>query len=67
MFFQGLGLSGEDGSELSSDDEDQLLYTRAFDEDSAQHGSAYARFKQKMIKEFYDDGEDAELDGSESE
>jgi len=67
MRVKGLGLCGEDGSELSSDEDDQLLYTRSFDEDSAQHGSAYARFKKKMIKEFYDDEDDDELDGSESE
>jgi len=65
---KGLGFCPDDGSELSSDDEDQLLYTRSFDEDSAQHGSAYARFKQRMVKEFYeDDDNDAELDGSEDE
>jgi len=68
MRVKGLGFCPEDGSELSSDDEDQLLYTRSFDEDSAQHGSAYARFKQRMVKEFYeDDDDDAELDGSEDE
>ena len=32
-----------------------MLYTRSFDEDSAQHGAAYARYKQKMMQEFYDD------------
>ena len=63
----GLGFRGEDDSELSSDDEDQLLYTRSFDEDAAQHGSAYARYKQKMAREFYEDEDDDDLDGSEDE
>lgn len=67
MRVKGLGVCPEDGSELSSDDEDQLLYTRSFDEDAAHHGSAYARFKQRMVKEFYEEDDDAELDGSESE
>ena len=41
---------------------DQLLYTRSFDEDSAQHGAAYARYKQKMMQEFYDDDLEQEDD-----
>ena len=44
---------------------DQLLYTRSFDEDSAQHGTAYARYKQKMMREFYDD--DLEQDDDEED
>merc|ERR1712179_503274 len=67
MRVKGLGFRGEDGSELSSDDEDQLLYTRSFDEDAAHHGSAYARYKQKMVKEFYEDEDDDDSDGSEDE
>jgi len=67
MRVKGLGFRGEDDSELSSDDEDQLLYTRSFDEDAAQHGSAYARYKQKMAREFYEDEDDDDLDGSEDE
>ena len=50
----GLGLCDSDG-DLSSDDDDQLLYTRSFEQDEAASGSAYARFKQKMLKEFYED------------
>ena len=41
--------------ELTCNVQNQLLYTRSFDEDTAQHGEAYARYKQRMIKEFYDD------------
>jgi len=67
MRVKGLGFRGEDGSELSSDDEDQLLYTRSFDEDAAHHGSAYARYKQKMVKEFYEDEDDDDFDGSEDD
>merc|ERR1719184_727832 len=67
MKVKGLGFRGEDGSELSSDDEDQLLYTRSFDEDAAHHGSAYARYKQKMVKEFYEDEDDDDFDVSEDE
>jgi len=67
MRVKGLGMCAEDGSELSSDDDDQLLYTRSFDEDAAHHGSAYARFKQRMIKEFYDDEDDDDEEGSEDD
>eukprot|EP00092_Neocalanus_flemingeri_P027720 GFUD01030091.1.p1 GENE.GFUD01030091.1~~GFUD01030091.1.p1 ORF type:complete len:355 (-),score=120.56 GFUD01030091.1:119-1183(-) len=67
MRVKGLGICQEDGSDLSSDDEDQLLYTRAFDEDAAHHGSAYARFKQRMVKEFYGDEDDDDEDGSEDD
>jgi len=66
MRVKGLGFCGEDGSELSSDDEDQLLYTRSFDEDAAQHGNAYARYKQRIVREFYED-EDDDFDGSDDE
>jgi len=64
MKVEGLGLCTEDGSGLSSDEDDELLFSRTFDDDVANHGSAYARFKQKMIKEFYDD-EDCDGSGSE--
>lgn len=67
MRVKGLGFCAEEGSELSSEDEDQLLYTRAFDEDAANHGSAYAKFKQRMVREFYEDEDEDDLDGSEDE
>ena len=46
---------------------DQLLHTRSFDEDSAQHGAAYARYKQKMMQEFYDDDLEQDQDEDEDE
>jgi len=63
MRVKGLGLnSDEEKSDLSSDEEDQLLYTRAFDEDASRHGRAYAQFKQKMVREFYQDDSDEDDD-----
>ena len=57
-----MGLCDSDDSDgLSSDEEDQLLYTKSFDDDVATSGKAFARFKQQMIKEFYQD-EDEEDD-----
>jgi len=53
MKVKGLGLDTDEENSNSSDEEDQLLYTRAFDNDAACHGSAYARFKQRMVREFY--------------
>eukprot|EP00088_Acartia_fossae_P051032 TRINITY_DN5729_c0_g1_i2.p1 TRINITY_DN5729_c0_g1~~TRINITY_DN5729_c0_g1_i2.p1 ORF type:complete len:388 (-),score=112.96 TRINITY_DN5729_c0_g1_i2:795-1883(-) len=47
---------GEEGEELSSDEEDQLLYTQSFDQDVALHGKGYAKYKAKMLKEFQEDG-----------
>lgn len=59
---RGMGLCDSDDSDgLSSDEEDQLLYTKSFDDDVATSGKAFARFKQQMIKEFYQD-EDEEDD-----
>merc|ERR1711874_230065 len=52
---------GDDSDELSSDD-DQLLYTKTFEEDAAHHGASYARFKQMMMKEFDSDNSDEDLD-----
>ena len=62
---RGLGLASSEDDGLSSDDEDQLLYTRSYDQDVADHsGTAYARFKKQMMKEFYEeeDGDDDEED-----
>ena len=57
--FIGMGLIDSDDSDgLSSDEEDQLLYTKSFDEDVATSGKAFARFKQQMLKEFYEDDDD---------
>ena len=57
----GLGLASSESDGLSSDEEDQLLYTRSFDEDVANHsGMAYARFKKQMMKEFHEDDEEDE-------
>ena len=53
----GLGLCDSDG-DLSSDDEDHLLYTRSFDDDLNRSGAAYAKYKQKMLKDFYEDDHD---------
>ena len=55
--FAGLGLGDEEDSNCSSD-EDQLLYTKAFDEDASFHGVAYARYKRNMLQQFYGDKED---------
>lgn len=58
---RGLGLASSEDDGLSSDEEDQLLYTKSYDEDVAKHsGIAYAKFKKQMMKEFYDDEEDEE-------
>merc|ERR1711971_492129 len=55
---RGLGLASSEDDGLSSD-EDQLLYTKTYEEDDANRsGIAYARFKKQMMKEFYDDDED---------
>ena len=43
----------------------QFLYTRSFDEDTSQHGAAYARYKQKMIREFYEDDLEEEEEDNE--
>jgi len=42
--------------ELSSDEEDELVYTRSFNQDVDKHGLGYAKYKQKMMREFQDDG-----------
>ena len=58
---RGLGLASSESDGLSSDEEDQLLYTRSFDEDvAARSGAAYAKFKQRMLKEFYEDEDEEE-------
>jgi len=49
---------GDDSEELSSDEDDQLLYTKTFEEDAAHHGASYARFKQMMMKEFAEDSDE---------
>jgi len=54
---KGLGLGDEEDSNCSSD-EDQLLYTKAFDEDASFHGVAYAKYKRIMLQQFYGDKED---------
>jgi len=61
---KGLGLGDEEDSNCSSD-EDQLLYTKAFDEDASFHGVAYAKYKRNMLQQFYGEEEgdsDAESD-----
>ena len=56
---RGLGLASSEDDGLSSDDEDQLLYTKSYEEDDANRsGIAYARFKKQMMKEFYDAEDD---------
>jgi len=67
MGVRGLGVSDDDRSGLSSDDEDDLLYTRSFDEDAAHHGSAYAKYKQRAMKELYEDDFNDELDASDDD
>jgi len=56
----GLGYSSGDEPNSESDAEDELVFTRSFDEDANRHGAAYARFKQNILKEFKecDDDED---------
>jgi len=51
---RSLRVGDEDSDELSSDEEDPFLYTKTYEEDAAHHGPSYARFKQKIIKEFYE-------------
>lgn len=48
----GLGYSSGDEPNSESDAEDELVFTRSFDEDANRHGAAYARFKQNILKEF---------------
>jgi len=48
----GLGYSSDDEPNSESDAEDELVFTRSFDEDANRHGAAYARFKQNILKEF---------------
>jgi len=48
----GLGYSSGDEPNSESDAEDELVFTRSFDEDANRHGTAYARFKQNILKEF---------------
>ena len=59
-----MSMRADEEEELSSEDEDQLLYTKSFEEDASRHGSSYARFKQRMLKEFKEDDllEDSEKD-----
>jgi len=62
---RSLKVGDDDSDELSSDEEDPFLYTKTYEEDAAHHGPSYARFKQKMMKEFYekesdDDPEDVD-------
>merc|ERR1712179_861287 len=45
----------EDDDDSNDEDNERNEY---FDEDAAHHGSAYARYKQKMVKEFYEDEDD---------
>jgi len=69
MRVKGLAIddSDDERDELSSDEEDQLLYTKSFKSDSVHHGSAYARFKQKMMKEFYQSKEDEDSEDDDCE
>jgi len=55
----------EGEEDLSSDDEDELLYTKAFDDDADMHGTGYARYKQRILREFKND--DDLLEDSESD
>jgi len=52
--------------ELSSDEEDELVYTSSFNQDVNKHGRAYAKYKQNILREFQDDGllDDTNSDGS---
>jgi hypothetical protein len=50
--------------DLSSEEEDGLVYTKSFQQDEAMHGKSYAKYKADMLKEFQDDGL---LDDSSSE
>ncbi|XP_023319556.1 probable RNA polymerase II nuclear localization protein SLC7A6OS [Eurytemora carolleeae] len=61
---RSLHMRAEEEEDLSSEDEDKLLYTQAFEEDASRHGSSYARFKQRMMKEFQEEDllEDSEKD-----
>jgi len=54
---KGLGLD-DDSDNLSSDAEDELVFTRSFNEDAYRHGASYARFKQNIMKEFGEEDED---------
>jgi len=60
---RGLGLASSEDDGLSSDDEDQLLYTKPYDQDVADRsGTAYARFKKQMMKEFYEEEDEDDDD-----
>ena len=41
-----------DQEELSSDEEDELVYTSSFNQDVNKHGRAYAKYKQNILREF---------------
>jgi len=45
-------------ADLSSDEEDKLLYTKSFEEDVNLHGREYAKYKQQMMKELNKNGLD---------
>ena len=50
--FDKMNLKGED----SSDDEEGLVYSRSTAEDDAnRHGSSYAKYKQRVMKDLYQD------------
>lgn len=69
MRVKGLALGGseDERGDLSSDEEDQLLYTRTFKKDSENHGAAYARFKHKMMREFYGANQDGDSEDDDYE
>jgi len=48
---KGLGIESE-SDDLSSEGEDDLVFTRSFAEDTNMHGLAYARFKKNTLKGF---------------
>ena len=51
---------GEEGDE--SDDETGLVYSKAFDQDDAnRHGTSYAKYKQRMMRNLYEE-EDEDLE-----
>lgn len=47
--FGKMGVRGDDGEDLSSDGEDELVYSRTFERDANLHGTDYAKYKHKIL------------------
>lgn len=51
-----LRVTAAEPEDLSSDEEDELVYSRTFHQDAAMHGKSYAKYKADMLRQFQEDG-----------